>query len=122
MPLDEALGITPYQASSEELIRLGCLLSIVMPYDLSSWMLHQCTGIAVSASTLWNWVEQYGASSTSRLEAQLEQALLNRGMTWRPPLRRRASFDSGNCYSIYLEQSPPRLFTEIGMGTSQNFR
>jgi hypothetical protein len=80
VPLDEALGITPNQASSEELIRLGCLLSIVMPYDLSSWMLHQCTGIAVSASTLWNWVERYGTSSKSRLEAQLEQYLQGESM------------------------------------------
>ena len=80
MPLDEALGITPNQASSEELIRLGCLLSIVMPYDLSSWMLHQCTGITVSASTLWHWVERYGTSSKSRLEAQLEQYLQGESM------------------------------------------
>lgn len=80
MPLDEALGIAPYQSSSEELIRLGCLLSIVMPYELSSWMLHQCTGIAVSASTLWNWVERYGASSKSRLEAQIEQYLQGESM------------------------------------------
>jgi len=80
VPLDEALGITPNQASSEELIRLGCLLSIVMPYDLSSWMLHQCTGITVSASTLWHWVERYGTSSKSRLEAQLEQYLQGESM------------------------------------------
>jgi len=80
VPLDEALGITPYQASSEELIRLGCLLSIVMPYELSSWMLHQCTGIAVSASTLWNWVERYGASAKSRLEVQIEQYLQGESM------------------------------------------
>jgi hypothetical protein len=64
-----------------------------MPYDLSSWSLHQCTGIAVSASTLWNWVERYGASSQSRLEAQLEQDLqgesilgdIDRFMPWTPP-------------------------------------
>ena len=80
MPLDEALAITPHQASSEELIRLGCLLSIVMPYDLSSWLLQQCTGITVSASTLWHWVEQYGASSKSRLEAQLQQYLQGESM------------------------------------------
>jgi hypothetical protein len=80
VPLDQALGIAPYQSSSEELIRLGCLLSIVMPYDLSSWMLHQCTGIAVSASTLWNWVERYGSSSKSRIEAQIEQYLQGESM------------------------------------------
>jgi hypothetical protein len=73
VPLDEALGIVPYQSSSEELKRLGCLMSIVMPYELSSWMLHQCTGVSVSASTLLNWVEHYGQMAMERLEAQLEQ-------------------------------------------------
>jgi hypothetical protein len=80
VPLDEALGITRYQSSSEELIRLGCLLSIVMPYDLSSWMLHQCTGITVSASTLWHWVEKYGTKAKSRLDEQLEQYLQGESM------------------------------------------
>ena len=32
VPLDEALGIAPHQGSSEELMRLGCLLSVMMPY------------------------------------------------------------------------------------------
>ena len=80
MPLDEALGITPDQSSSEELIRLGCLLSIVMPYELSSWMLHQCTGITVSASTLWNWVERYETKAKSRLDEQLAQYLQGESM------------------------------------------
>jgi hypothetical protein len=73
VPLDEALGIVAYQSSSEELKRLGCLMSIVMPYERSSWMLHQCTGVSVSASTLWNWVQHYGQIAMERLEAQLEQ-------------------------------------------------
>ena len=84
VPLDEALGITPYQSSSEELIRLGCLLSIVMPYELSSWMLHQCTGMTVSASTLWNWVEKYGRKAKSRLDEQLEQYLHGESMPTEP--------------------------------------
>ena len=73
VPLDEALGIKPYQSSSEEVKRLGCLMSIVMPYELSSWMLHQCTGVSVSASTLWNWVEHYGQVAMERLDEQLNQ-------------------------------------------------
>ncbi|MBD2429569.1 ISKra4 family transposase, partial [Phormidium sp. FACHB-1136] len=36
VPLDEALGIAPYQQSSEELMRLGCLLSVMMPYAQAS--------------------------------------------------------------------------------------
>ena len=39
MPLDEALGIAPHQGSSEELMRLGCLLSVMMPYEQASSLL-----------------------------------------------------------------------------------
>lgn len=103
VPLDEALGITPYQSSSEELIRLGCLLSIVMPYELSSWMLHQCTGMTVSASTLWNWVEKYGRKAKSRLDEQLEQYLHGESMpteslgrcNCRPPVSDRRRWGNG---------------------------
>lgn len=80
LPLDEVFGITPYQSSSQELIRLGCLLSIVMPYDLSSWMLYQCTGMTVSASILWNWVERYGTKAKSQLDEQLAQYLQGESM------------------------------------------
>lgn len=72
MPLDIALGIAPYQRSREELIRLGCLLSVVMPYELASWMLGQWSGQSVSASTLWNWVQVKGQQAQAELEAQLQ--------------------------------------------------
>jgi hypothetical protein len=68
IPLDEAIGIAPHQQSSEEVIRLGCLLSLVMPYGLASWMLGQWSGLAVSRATLWTWVQQRGG------QAQAEQA------------------------------------------------
>jgi hypothetical protein len=71
VPLDEALGIAPHQSSSEELVRLGCLLSIVMPYELASWLLGQWSGLSVSASTLWNWVQTKGEQAQADLEAQL---------------------------------------------------
>jgi hypothetical protein len=65
------LGIEPHQQSSEELMRLGCLLSVVMPYDLASWMLSQWSGLCVSGSTLWNWVQQYGRKAKQALEQEL---------------------------------------------------
>jgi hypothetical protein len=70
--LDEALGIQAHQHSSEELIRLGCLLSLVMPYDQASWMLSQWSGLSISASTLWNWVQVQGAAALNDLESQLQ--------------------------------------------------
>ena len=52
-------------------MRLGCLLSLVMPYDLASWMLGQWSGLRVSGSTLWNWVQQYGRKAKQELDQEL---------------------------------------------------
>jgi hypothetical protein len=67
------MGIAPHQASSEELMRLGCLLSLVMPYGLASWMLGQWSGLSVSANTLWNWVQTQGKQAEAELNTQLQQ-------------------------------------------------
>lgn len=72
MPLDEALGIGPYQQHSEEVIRLGCLFSLVMPYELASWMLSQWSDLSVSASSLWSWVQQRGQQVQAELMGQLQ--------------------------------------------------
>ena len=72
MPLDEALGIAPHQGSSEELMRLGCLLSVMMPYEQASWLLKQWEGLSVSASTLWNWVQAKGKRAMEEIQEQLE--------------------------------------------------
>ena len=71
MPFDAALGIAPYQQSSEEVIRLGCLFSLVMPYELASWLLGQWSGLSVSASSLWSWVQQRGQQVQAELMEQL---------------------------------------------------
>lgn len=68
MPLDPALGLNPHQQSSEELIRLECLLSVVMPYELASWILSQWSGLSVSAATLWNCVQRRGHKAHSELK------------------------------------------------------
>ncbi|KAI9129039.1 hypothetical protein [Acaryochloris sp. CCMEE 5410] len=71
-PLDQSIGITSYQHSSKELVRLGCLLSLFMPYELASWMLSQWSGLSVSSSSLWNWVQVMGNKAYQELEAQLK--------------------------------------------------
>lgn len=73
MPLDIALGIAPHQKSSDELVRLGCLLSLFVPYELAAWLLGQFSGLPVSASSLWNWVERAGHQALSELSEQLAQ-------------------------------------------------
>jgi hypothetical protein len=57
VPLDTILGIRAYQQTSTELVRLGCLLAVFLPFELAAWMLRQLCGIRVSEDTIWNWVQ-----------------------------------------------------------------
>jgi hypothetical protein len=66
------LGLCAYQATDEGFIRLGCLLSVMMPYGLASWLLGQWSGVSLSASSLWNGVQHYGAHALATLELELE--------------------------------------------------
>jgi hypothetical protein len=72
IPLDEALGIRSYQSVDEGFLRLGCLMSVVMPYELASWLMGQWSGVSLSRSTLWNAVQHYGAEAMATLEGELE--------------------------------------------------
>lgn len=54
-------------------MRLGCLLSLFVPYELAAWLLGQLSGVPVSASSLWNWVAHYGGMALSELSQQLAQ-------------------------------------------------
>ncbi len=73
-PLDEHLGITPYQQTSHEVQRLGCLLAVLLPYELAAWLLAQMSGVQVSNDTLWQWVQAYGKQAWQALKTQLYQA------------------------------------------------
>jgi hypothetical protein len=56
----------------EELVRLGCLLSVMMPYAQASEVLRQWSGLSVSAASLWNWVQQVrSAISTININIDL---------------------------------------------------
>lgn len=68
IPLDENQGIRPYQQTSSELIRLGCLLAVFLPFGLAAWMLRQLCGIAVSEDTIWNWVQAAGKQAIEQLK------------------------------------------------------
>jgi hypothetical protein len=72
VPLDAQLGILPHQRHSEEVMRLGCLCSVILPYETARWLLGQVCGLSVSVSSLWNWVQQYGATAATALAAQLQ--------------------------------------------------
>lgn len=72
IPSDEALGIMPYQATDEGFQRLGCLFSLMLPYQMASWLLGQWTGRTLSSSTLWATVQDYGAALIAEQEQDLE--------------------------------------------------
>ena len=70
-PLDEALGVQPYQHISVEVERLGCLLSLFLPFDLAAELMAQMSGLSVSSSSLWQWVQRRGQQAVEQLEHQL---------------------------------------------------
>lgn len=72
-PYDSVLGIDAYQQTSTELMRLGCLLAVFLPFELAAWFLHHLTGIQVSEDTIWNWVQVAGKRAMTQLKVQLQQ-------------------------------------------------
>ena len=72
-PLDSALSIDAYQQASTELIRLGCLLAVFLPFDLAAVILRQLIGIAVSDETIWRWVQVAGQQAMEQLKLQLQR-------------------------------------------------
>ncbi|WP_449279991.1 hypothetical protein [Leptodesmis sichuanensis] len=44
-PFDRVLAITPYQQTSIELMRLGCLLAVFLPFELAVQLLEQLCSI-----------------------------------------------------------------------------
>ena len=71
IPLDYNLGIAPHQQTSEEVQRLGCLLCVFLPFELSSDFLSQLTGLRFDTDTLWSWVHQRGQQAMEQLSEQL---------------------------------------------------
>ena len=72
IPYDQVLGIKPYQQSSVELMRLGCLLALFVPFELAAWLLAQLSGLRVSDDSLWRWVQQYGQQAMGQREREVE--------------------------------------------------
>jgi hypothetical protein len=71
IPLDKVLQIESYQQTSMELMRLGCLLAVFLPYELAVVLLHQLSGIRISDATLWQWVQAFGQQAMTHLHEQI---------------------------------------------------
>jgi hypothetical protein len=71
-PSDEALGVESSQRSSVELISLGCLLAVYVPFETTCQILERAVGQRLAASTVWTWVRTVGARAAMALEAEIK--------------------------------------------------
>jgi hypothetical protein len=72
-PLDNTLGLLPYQRTSVELRQLGCLLAIFVPFETVSVLLNCLISVKVSATSVWHWVQKAGQKAMDRLNDQLSE-------------------------------------------------
>lgn len=73
IPFDTVLGVEAYQQTSLELVRLGCLLAIFVPFELAAWLLSQLSGLHVSDDSLWQWVQHYGQQAMGDWDQDVER-------------------------------------------------
>jgi hypothetical protein len=60
VPMDEALGLQPYQRTSLEVKWLACALAVFVPFEIASVLLGLLTGVKVCSKSIWLWVQQSG--------------------------------------------------------------
>jgi hypothetical protein len=72
-PLDKALGLHPYQRTSSELQKLGCLLAIFVPFDTVAVLLNCLISVQVNPTRVWHWVQKAGQKAMDRLNEQLAE-------------------------------------------------
>ncbi len=72
VPLDQALGLSPHQQTSQEVMQLGCLLAVFVPFETATVLLQRLTGIDLSSTTIWNWVQSAGQKAMEQLQQELE--------------------------------------------------
>ena len=73
VPLDIALGVKSNQQTSLELIRLGCLLAIFVPFETVTVIVRRFTGIQLSAQTIWSWVQWLGKRAMNQLQQEMAE-------------------------------------------------
>lgn len=71
-PLDEALGVRPYQRTSDELQYLGCALAVFVPFATAAMLRRWYSAGSVSAQAVWEWVQAAGRRAMAQLHEQLQ--------------------------------------------------
>jgi hypothetical protein len=70
-PFDEEIGSQPHQRTSGERQWLGCALAVFVPFATAARLLGWYSGQAVSARSVWCWVQAAGRRAMDQLQAQL---------------------------------------------------
>jgi hypothetical protein len=70
-PVDDALGVQPYQRTSGELQALGCALAVFVPFATAARLLSWYSGGVVSPRAVWGWVQAAGHQAMAHLQADL---------------------------------------------------
>ena len=71
-PLDDELGVRPYQRTSDELQHLGCALAVFVPFATAAMLLRWYSAGSVSAQAVWEWVQAAGRRAMEQLHEQLQ--------------------------------------------------
>jgi hypothetical protein len=71
-PFDEKLGIAPNQRTEQTVKRSACLLAVFVPFETAAMLLAEVSGIRVSATAIWHWVQQVGQHLLTQLEDDLQ--------------------------------------------------
>jgi hypothetical protein len=73
-PLDTALGLTSYQATSGEVQQLACALAVFVPFETAAALWRRFVlALPVSPAAIWGWVQGAGQRAMARLEGELVQ-------------------------------------------------
>ena len=72
VPLDQELGLSPNQRTGPHLKRMACSLAVFVPFEIAATLLCLLTGVEVSSSSIWNWVQEAGERAMNRLQTQLD--------------------------------------------------
>jgi len=67
-PMDASLGLSPHQKTCVSVQAPACLLAVFVPYEIAARILCSLTGVAVSADTIWAWVQDAASRVESRPE------------------------------------------------------
>jgi hypothetical protein len=72
VPLDEALGLQPYQRTSLEVKWLASALAVFVSFETAAVLLGLLTGVKVCPKSIWLWVQEAGQRAMAQLQAHLK--------------------------------------------------